>query len=76
MDEADYGNERAEQFLQARLEEMQYQLNQMGNEPEDPVCRNCREPLPGGQHYCSKECRDDFAIRLAAERRNGKYRGG
>ena len=75
-DEADLGNERMEKWLQAQLEEHAYQLNQMGNEPEEPVCRNCKEPLPDGTHYCSAECRDDFAYRQKAAKRNGKYIGG
>ena len=74
-DEADIGNERMEKWLQAQLEEHAYQLNQVGNEPEDPVCRNCREPLPPGQHYCNKDCATDFADRQKAMKRNGKYRG-
>lgn len=75
-DEVDFANERRDVELAARIAEMQYQLNQMGNEPEESVCRNCKEPLPAGQRYCSKDCLQDWEDRLAADRRNGKYRGG
>lgn len=75
-DEADLGNERMEKWLEAQISEHQYRLNQMGNEPEESVCSNCKEPLPAGQRYCSKDCLQDWEDRLAADRRNGKYRGG
>ena len=75
-DDFDYAQERELELMENRIREHQYRLNQMGNEPEEAVCRNCREPLPEGQHFCSQECRDDHQTRLAAERRNGKYRGG
>ena len=71
MDEADIGNERMEKWLQAQLEEFAYQLNQAGNIEEEPVCRNCREPLPAGQHYCDTDCAKDFEARKKAEKRRG-----
>lgn len=78
MDEADIGNEKMEKWLEAQLQEHAYQLNQVGNleAEEEPRCRNCKEPLPAGIHYCDKDCATDFETRLASERRNGKYRGG
>lgn len=72
-DEADIGNERMEKWLQGQLEEFAYQLNQAGNIEEESVCRNCREPLPVGQHYCCSECRDDYWERIKAEKRQGRY---
>ena len=76
MDEADFGNERMEKWLEAQISEHQYQLSQLGNIEEEPRCRNCKEPLPEGQHYCDKECATDYAFRQASEKRNGKYKGG
>lgn len=75
-DDFDYSQERQLALMENRIREHQYQLNQMGNEPEESVCRNCKEPLPAGQRYCSKDCLQDWEDRLAADRRNGKYRGG
>ena len=72
-DEADIGNERMEKWPQGQLEEFAYQLNQAGNIEEESVCRNCREPLPVGQHYCCSECRDDYWERIKAEKRQGRY---
>ncbi len=71
-DEADIGNERMEKWLQGQLEEFAYQLNQAGNIEEESVCRNCREPLPVGQHYCDRDCAVDFEARKKAEKRRGR----
>ena len=71
-DEADIGNERMEKWPQGQLEEFAYQLNQAGNIEEEAVCRNCREPLPAGQHYCDRECASDFEARKKAEKRRGR----
>ena len=74
-DIVDDANEAMERWLQGRLEEHAYQLNQMGNEPEESRCRNCQEPLPQGQHYGGEECRDDHWERIKAEKRRGNRTG-
>ena len=72
-DEIDFSQERQLELMENRLREFQYQLSQMGNIEEESVCRNCREPLPVGQHYCCSECRDDYWERIKAEKRQGRY---
>ena len=74
-DIVDDANDHMERWLQGRLEEHAHQLNQMGNEPEEESrCRNCQEPLPQGQHYCSFDCAQDFAHRQRMESRQWRYR--
>lgn len=75
MDEADYGNERMEKWLEGRIAEHQHQLSQMGT-LELGECRNCQTKLDDGRAFCDAECRADFDDRLRADKRNGKYRGG
>ena len=77
-DEADRGNEVAEQRLQAQLNAHKSQLNQAGADWPygSGRCKNCGEVIDDGRPYCSEECRDDAWERLKSEKRNGKYRGG
>lgn len=76
MDEADYGNERAQQMLQAAIEEHQYQLSHAVSAFEIGRCRNCDDKIGDDRSYCDQDCRNDHQDRLRAEKRNGKYRGG
>ena len=68
MDEADYGNERMEKWLEAQISEHQYQLNQVGN------CRDIEAETCNGCAYATKaawgrkcdswrDCRDDIEKR-------------
>ena len=75
-DEVDFANERRDVELAARIAEMQYQLGHAVNAFELGRCRNCNEKLDDGRAFCDASCRQDFEDRLAADRRNGKYRGG
>ncbi|MDY0293305.1 MAG: DUF2116 family Zn-ribbon domain-containing protein [Candidatus Methanomethylophilaceae archaeon] len=40
--------------------------------PEHSHCRNCDDPLPAGDEFCSEECRDDYRRERARESR-GDY---
>jgi hypothetical protein len=71
-DFADIGSDYTERWLEAQISEHQYQLNQTGNEPEEQVCRNCKEPLSDGRHYCDTECALDYETRQKAMKRRGR----
>jgi hypothetical protein len=71
-DDFDFAQERQLELMENRLREFQYQLSQMGNIEEESACRNCKEPLLEGQHYCNSECRDDHWLRVKAEKRRGR----
>ena len=75
-DFADIGSDYTERWLEAQIEEHQYQLNHAVSAFELGRCRNCNEKLDDGRAFCDASCRQDFEDRLAADRRNGKYRGG
>lgn len=71
-DDFDYEQEKQLELMDNIIREYQYQLSQMGNIEEDGVCRNCKEPLQVGQHYCDRECALDFEARKKAEKRRGR----
>jgi hypothetical protein len=76
MDEADYGNEQMEKWLEAQISEHQYALSHAVNAYPVGECRNCSAKLDDGRPYCDEGCRDDHWERIKSEKRNGKYRGG
>lgn len=75
MDDCDKASEYEQKWLQARLDEHQYQLSHAVSAFEIGRCRNCDDKLDDGRSYCNEECRNDHQDRLRADRRNGKYRG-
>ena len=75
-DDFDYSQERQLELMENRIREHQYQLGHAVSAYEPGRCRNCNDPVPEDRGFCCPECRDDWTDRLAAERRNGKYRGG
>jgi hypothetical protein len=75
-DDFDYSQERQLELMENRIREHQYQLGHAVNAFELGRCRNCNERLDDGRAFCDASCRQDFEDRLAADRRNGKYRGG
>ena len=75
MDEADVANEHHERWLEGRIAEHQYQLNQVGN------CRDIEAEVCNGCSYATKaawgkscdswpECRADVVRREQADKRN------
>ena len=72
MDEADYGNERAQAMLEAAIQEHQYQLNHAVSAFPVGECRNCQTKLDDGRAYCDKECADDFFNRQQMNKRKGQ----
>ena len=68
MDEADYGNEAAERFLE---DAFAYQLAIAENKlPPIGHCYNCAKPLPPEMSYCDRDCQIDHERRKAAYQRN------
>lgn len=59
MDEADITAARAEFDYRLSLE--------ASRKPNGPAptgfCLNCSEPLPDGQRFCDRFCRDDWLLR-------------
>lgn len=75
-DEIDFATERRDEWLANRIAEAQYQLGHAVSAYEPGRCRNCNDIVPDNHAFCCSECRVDFEYRLAADKRNGKYRGG
>ena len=75
-DELDFSQERQLELMENRIREHQWQLGHAVSAYEPGRCRNCNEPVPEGHAFCDKDCSRDWSERLAAEKRNGKYRGG
>ena len=75
-DECDIANDRAQAELENRIAEFQWQLGHAVSAYEPGRCRNCSDKIDDGRAFCTPECRDDFAYRQKADKRNGKYRGG
>lgn len=68
MDEADYGNERAQAMLEAALSEHQWQLGHAVSaiDIEAETCNGCPYATKAGWgHKCDgwKDCRDDIERR-------------
>lgn len=76
MDEIDIASERMQAELENRIAEFQWQLGHAVSAYELGRCRNCSDKIDDGRAFCGIECRDDFAYRQKAKKRNGKYRGG
>ena len=68
----DDANERAEKWLNAQIEEHQYQLEHAVSAFEAGRCRNCDDKLDDGRNYCDETCRDDHWERIKAEKRRGR----
>lgn len=71
MDEADIGNDKAELFLAASINNV-LTAKPTGPEVTAGACNNCGEPFGEGDDriYCDADCRDDHAKRHAATLRN------
>ena len=61
-DEIDFAADRYEAWLENRVAEHQYQLNQSCYQPTG-YCLNCDEKLDDGRRFCNAECREDFEHR-------------
>lgn len=68
----DDANERAEKWLNAQIEEHQYQLEHAVSAFESGRYRNCDDKLDDGRNYCDETCRDDHWERIKAEKRRGR----
>jgi RNA polymerase-binding transcription factor DksA len=60
-DEADVANDRLEKILQARIEEAQWQLNNVTSGTGE--CWNCGEEVDANRRWCNAECREDWQVR-------------
>ena len=67
MDEADKGNETAEQTLKGYIARIRAQATSFIK--PTGFCFNCAEPSEG-RLFCSSECSHDFEKRESANRRN------
>lgn len=70
----DDANERAAKWLNAQIEEHQWQMGHAVSAFEVGRCRNCDDKLDDGRNYCDSECAADFEARQKSERRNRKTR--
>lgn len=68
----DDANERAAKWLNAQIEEHQYQMGHAVSAFEVGRCRNCDDKLDDGRNYCDETCRDDHWKRIKADMRRGK----
>lgn len=68
----DDANERAAKWLNAQIEEHQYQMGHAVSAFEVGSCRNCDDKLDDSRNYCDETCRDDHWERIKAERRRGR----
>ena len=75
-DFADIGSDYTERWLEAQIEEHQYQLNHAVSAFELGRCRNCEEKTDDSRAFCDVDCAADFESRQRANKRNSKYRGG
>lgn len=62
--EADYGNEAAELFLQDSLTHVPTDAL-----PLTGFCHNCDEPVAA--HFCDRECHRDYEYRMHIRRKQG-----
>lgn len=75
-DPIDAGSAAAETWLQDQINEHRYQLERVATAYVAGRCRNCETKMDYGRNYCDDDCRNDHQDRLAAAKRDGKYRGG
>ncbi len=68
----DDANDRAAKWLNAQIEEHQWQLEHAVSAFESGRCRNCDDKLDDGRNYCGEECRNDHWERIKAEKRRGR----
>lgn len=76
VDFADIGSDYTERWLEAQIEEHQYQINHAVSAFELGRCRNCEEKTDDSRAFCDADCASDFESRQRASKRNSKYRGG
>lgn len=75
-DFADIGSDYTECWLEAQIEEHQYQLNHAVSAFELGRCRNCEEKTDDSRAFCDADCAADFESRQRSSKRNSKYMGG
>ena len=75
-DPNDMASAYEQRWLEAQIEEHQYQLNHAVIAFELGRCRNCEEKLDDSRAFCDADCAADFESRQRASKRNSKYRGG
>ena len=75
-DPNDMASAYEQRWLEAQIEEHQYQLNHAVSAFELGRCRNCEEKLDDSRVFCDADCASDFESRQRASKRNSKYRGG
>lgn len=68
----DDANDRAEKWLNAQIEEHQYQMANAAPDPNAGRCRNCHTKTDDGRNYCDEHCRDDHWKQICADRRRGR----
>lgn len=68
----DDANDRAEKWLNAQIEEHQYQMANAAPDPNAGRCRNCHTKTDDGRNYCDEHCRDDHWKQVCADRRRGR----
>ena len=75
-DPNDMASAHEQRWLEAQIEEHQYQLNHAVSAFELGRCRNCEEKLDDSRVFCDADCASDFESRQRSDKRNFKYRGG
>ena len=75
-DPNDMASAYEQRWLDAQIEEHQYQLNHAVSAFELGRCRNCEEKTDDSRAFCDADCAADFESRQRASKRNSKYRGG
>ena len=75
-DPNDMASAYEQRWLDAQIEEHQYQLNHAVSALELGRCRNCEEKTDDSRAFCDADCAADFESRQSASKRNSKYRGG
>lgn len=70
-DPIDAGCAAAETWIADKIAEHRHQLSIATIQYEQGRCRNCNDKLDDGRAYCDKDCADDHANRIRADKRRG-----
>ena len=69
-DPNDMASAYEQRWLEAQIEEHQYQLNHAVSAFELGRCRNCEEKTDDSRAFCDADCAADFESRQRASKRN------
>lgn len=72
----DAGSANADTWLADQIAEHRHQLEHAAQSFDAGRCRNCNDKLDDGRAYCDTDWMSDHQLRIASDKRNGKYRGG